>query len=266
MPADSHGDYLWGDPIDDPLEALATSPWAQRGLVPYGGAGSQILLDTAEKAIDSGEQIAGLTGYLQRAGIRYIVVRNDLNPRQLGYTSAAQVHQTLALSGFTRVTSFGPLVAGAQPGTQSASQAASPQVGAPRYPAVEVYTRRWPRRAEPSTHPASRPDCAGQRGTRLAPAAHRAAPSRLRPARHHRRRSAADQAASRPALWAVTDGQRRADTLFGLVDSNVSYTYTADETNPPGDQFGGGAPRPGSCCRCPRPGTRRWPCCPVRPA
>src|SRR5262249_19237569 len=105
VPAASHGDYLWGDPIDDPLEALATSPWAQRGLVPYGGAGAQVLLDTAEKVIESGEQVPGLTGYLQRADVRYVVVRNDLDPRQLGYTSAPQVHQTLTLSGFTRVAS-----------------------------------------------------------------------------------------------------------------------------------------------------------------
>ena len=51
----------------------------------------------------------------------------------------------------------------------------------------------------------------------------------------------------RPAQWAVTDGQRRADTLFGLVNSNVSYTYTATETNPAGagqlGRAGGGPPR-----------------------
>ena len=27
VPADAHGEYTWGDPIDDPLEALGTSPW-----------------------------------------------------------------------------------------------------------------------------------------------------------------------------------------------------------------------------------------------
>ena len=71
----------------------------------------------------------------------------------------------------------------------------------------------------------------------------------------------------RPALWAVTDGQRRADTLFGLVNSNVSYTYTATETNPPAPASSAGrAARPGSCCRCRPPGTRPWPCCPARPA
>ena len=46
---------------------------------------------------------------------------------------------------------------------------------------------------------------------------------------------------SRPAVWAVTDGQRREDTLFGLVNANVSYTYTATETNPAGaGQLGAG--------------------------
>ncbi len=136
VPADAHGTYLWGDPIDDPLVALATSPWAERGLVPYGGAGSQVLLDTVEKAIESGEQVSGLTGYLQRAGVRYLVVRNDLDPKQVGYTSAALVHQTLALSGFTRVASFGPQIGGKQiqPRATRAQQAALPS-----FPAVEVY-------------------------------------------------------------------------------------------------------------------------------
>ena len=45
---------------------------------------------------------------------------------------------------------------------------------------------------------------------------------------------AGDPLPAAAALWAVTDGQRRTDTLFGLVNSNVSYTYTATETNPPG--------------------------------
>ena len=69
------------------------------------------------------------------------MVRNDLDPRQLGYTSAPLVHQTLALSGFIRVASFGPLVTTAQPGAQPT---AAPQAGSPRYPAVEVYSRWWP--------------------------------------------------------------------------------------------------------------------------
>ena len=64
------------------------------------------------------------------------MVRNDLDPRQVGYTPAALVHQTLALSGFTRVASFGPPIGGAQidPRATRAQQAAVPS-----FPAVEVY-------------------------------------------------------------------------------------------------------------------------------
>jgi len=236
VPADSHGDYLWGDPIDDPLEALATSPWAERGLVPYGGAGSQALLDTAEQAIESGEQVAGLAGYLQRAGVRYLLVRNDLDPQQAGYTSPALVHQSLALSGFTRVAAFGPRTA---PG-QTGAQAATPQPGTPRYPAVEIYTAGGAGPPSPvAVLPAGRTALVngGPDALLQLTGQHLLGPGQAAII-------AGDPLPARPELWAVTDGQRRADNLFGLINSNVSYTYTATETNPPADQFGGAGDPP----------------------
>ena len=275
VPADAHGDYLWGDPIDDPLVALASSPWAQLGLVPYGGAGSQILLATAEDAIESGEQVSGLAGYLQRAGVRYIVVRNDLDPRQVGYTSAVLVHQTLALSGFTRVASFGPPIGGAQIEPRATR---TQQSVLPSYPAVEIYAagpgsappvppggRPPPPPSPVSTLPVSQTVLVNGGPDSLLQLTGQGLLGSGQPAI-----IAGDPwpaSASRPALWAVTDGQRRADTLFGLVNSNVSYTYTATEDNPAGAASSAGrAARPGSCSRCRPPGTRPWPCCPARPA
>ncbi len=245
VPADAHGEYLWGDPIDDPLVALAKSPWAESGLVPYGGAGSQTLLETAENAIESGEQVSGLAGYLQRAGVRYIVVRNDLDPGQVGYTSGALVHQTLALSGFTRVASFGPPIGGAQiePRATRAQQAALPS-----YPAVEVF-------AEAGLSGAGSPSPVSTLPVSQTVLVNGGPDSLLQLTGQHLLGTgqpaiiAGDPLPAsgfRPALWAVTDGQRRADTLFGLVTDNVSYTYTATETNPPGaSQLGraGGPPR-----------------------
>jgi len=245
VPADAHGDYLWGDPIDDPLVALARSPWAESGLVPYGGAGSQILLGTAENAIESGEQVSGLGGYLQRAGVGYVVVRNDLDPGQVGYTSAALVHQTLALSGFTRVASFGPPIGGAQiePRATRAQRAALPS-----YPAVEVYAPA----GLSGTGPPSPVSTLAASQTVLV---NGGPDSLLQLAGQHLLGSgqpaiiAGDPwpaSGSTPARWAVTDGQRRTDTLFGLVNANASYTYTATETNPAGaGQLGraGGPPR-----------------------
>jgi arabinofuranan 3-O-arabinosyltransferase len=239
VPADSHGLYLWGDPIDEPLEPLATSPWAERGLVPYGGLGSQVFLDTAEQAVESDQAVPGLPIYLDRAGIRYVVVRNDLDPATIGYVSPQIVNQTLALSGFERVASFGPAIPSSLSYLQTQPLTPGPT---PRYPAVEIFQAVNPawRPAGPVTAlplsqtvlvnggPDSFLQLAGEGVVTTEPAV-----------------IAGDPLPVRPSLWAVTDGQRRADDDFGLTTQNTSFTYTATETNPPDDQLGGsgGPPR-----------------------
>ena len=238
VPADSHGIYLWGDPIDDPLESLASSPWAERTLAPLGSAGSQVFLDTAETAIESGQDVPGLAGYLQRAGVRYVVVRNDLSPADLGYTPPTIVTQTLTLSGFRRVASFGPLVTGAQTNPFAPRGV---QAYLPKYPAVEVFQAgsaaqraSSPVAALPVSQTAfvnGGPDSLLQLEGQGVIGAQAAV-------------IAGDSLAGRPALWAVTDGQRRADDAFGLINSNVSFTYTATETNPVDDALGGGGDPP----------------------
>ena len=239
VPADAHGLYLWGDPIDDPLEPLASSPWAERALVPYGGAGSQVFLDTAEEAIESGQAVPGLPAYLDRAGIRYVVVRNDLDPGTIGYISPQIVNETLGLSGFKRVTSFGPQVVSSP--SYGQTQAPAPSQAA-SYPAVEIFQAvnpAWRPAGPVAALPVSRtvlvnggPDAllqlAGQGIVTSQPAV-----------------IAGDPLPVRPSLWAVTDGQRRADNAFSLTAQNMSFTYTATETNPPDDSLGGsgGPPR-----------------------
>jgi arabinofuranan 3-O-arabinosyltransferase len=238
VPADSHGTYIWGDPIDDPLEPLARSPWVERGLVPYGGAGSQIFLQTAESAIESGEQVAGLAAYLERAGVRFVVVRNDLDPHMVGYTPPPVVHETLKLSGFRRVAAFGPRVTAAQTDPQAPPPVQRVQ---PAYPAVEVYAPvnasnqpTGPATALPVSQtvladggPGSLLQLAGQNIIGTRPVV-----------------MAGDRLVARPTLWAVADGLRRADNAFGLITSTVSYAYTATETNPVDDPLGGGGGPP----------------------
>src|SRR6201986_5473220 len=91
-PADSHGTYPGGQPIDEPLEPLASSPWTGDSLVPYSGGGAASFVDGAEQAIESGQAQPGLAAYLARAGGRYVLVRNDLDPAQLGDGSPPAVH------------------------------------------------------------------------------------------------------------------------------------------------------------------------------
>ena len=238
VPADPHGQFTWGDTIDDPLETLATSPWAERGLVPYGGAGSQVLLQTAEQAMESGQQQPGLPGYLARAGIGYVVVRNDVSPSAVGYTPPQTVNETLAQSGFRRVAAFGPQVAA---GPAYPNIAGLPAGLAASYPSVEIFAPASPQLRVTSpvaalpvsqtTLVSGGPDALlqleGQGVLGGQPAV-----------------IAGDPLPAAPALWADTDGQPRADNDFGSTSNFLSFTYTATQVNPPDDPLGGGGHPP----------------------
>ncbi len=233
VPAAAHGTFLWGETQDEPLEPLASSPWVTGGLVPFGGAGSQLLLSSLETAIESGQRVPGLAATLARSGIKYVIVRNDLNPNALGYTAPRSVHQALRGSGFRRVAAFGPLVTGAQtdPG------ATQVQYALPSYRSVEIFAASTPGGAAiPQAAvalPVSKtvlvnggPDALLQlAGQGLLKAS---APVII----------AGDKLVSTPAVWVVTDSLPRADHSFGLIDDTLSYTYTATGTNPPDDPLG----------------------------
>ncbi|MGD0699577.1 MAG: alpha-(1-_3)-arabinofuranosyltransferase family protein [Trebonia sp.] len=241
VPADSHGVYDWGQPIDEPLEPLASSPWVERSLVPFSGGGVSDLLNGAEQAIEAGTAAPGLAGYLDRAGIRYVLVRNDLDPAQLGYTPPGVVHAALRASGFVRVAAFGPPAPAGPVG-----QGTSLQVEAiePEYPPVEIFQAANPADrpggpaavlpAGPTTlvdgGPASLLQLTGQGllGTDQ--------PAVI---------AGQETAAGPPAVRQLaTDGLRRADTAFGLPDDNTSYTYTATGTIPADDPQGAGGQPP----------------------
>jgi arabinofuranan 3-O-arabinosyltransferase len=239
VPADAHGQYTWGDTIDDPLEPLASSPWAERGLVPYGGAGSQVLLATAEQAVESGQDAPGLPVYLARAGVRYVVVRNDTSPAEAGYTSPQVVNETLVQSGFRRVAAFGPQIAAAPGYPNIVGQAPGFALS---YPAIEIFAAS--NRAAAATSPIAALPVATS-------ALVNGGPDSLLPLAGagvlttQAAVVAGQQLHGTPSLWAITDGQRRADNNFGATDNYESFTYTATETNPVDDPLGGagGPPR-----------------------
>ncbi|WP_432095295.1 alpha-(1-_3)-arabinofuranosyltransferase domain-containing protein [Streptomyces sp. bgisy100] len=239
VPATAHGLYTWGSPIDQPLDVLAGSRWAQRDYVPFGTAGSRRAMDAVEQALMSGGHVPGLRDFLARAGLHTVVVRNDLDPDQIGYVPPRTVKRTLEASGYRRVTGFGPLLTGGRIPRDTPLQVAGLF---PRQQAVEIYE----------------PDAGGSRPgpVALRPAADTAVVSggpeallqlsadpalRDRPAvltgDNH-------PGVGTPPLQAVADGLRRADTRFGLVNSGTSYTYTATERNHSGSlQDPGAEPR-----------------------
>ncbi|WJY38101.1 alpha-(1-_3)-arabinofuranosyltransferase family protein [Streptomyces sp. P9-2B-2] len=227
VPATAHGIYTWGSPIDEPLDVLATSPWAQRDFVPFGTPGARRTLDAVEQALLTGAQVPGLRDYLGRAGLHDVVVRNDLDPDQIGYVPPQTVKRTLQASGYRKVAAFGPLTTG---GRIPAGAPLQVQGLYPRQRAVEIYRPQDTPEPGPVTTRAVADTAQLSGGTEALlqlsadPALRRRA-TVLTGDRH--------PGLGTPPLQLTADGLRRADTRFGLVNSNTSYTYTADERNHP---------------------------------
>jgi arabinofuranan 3-O-arabinosyltransferase len=111
-PGSSFGSYVWGEPRDEPMQYLADSRWAVRNAVPLTPAGNIRMLDAFETRLNQGHPSSGLAPYLRRAGVRYVVVRNDLRPSR-DVPDATLVHHALNGSpGIKLVETFGPEVGG----------------------------------------------------------------------------------------------------------------------------------------------------------
>lgn len=112
LPGSGFADYQWGSPRDEPLQYLGTAPWAVRNAVPLTPPGNIRMLDAIETDVTQGVGGDGLAPYLARAGVRYLVVRNDLAP-SADRADLALVHQALASSpDIELVETFGPEVGG----------------------------------------------------------------------------------------------------------------------------------------------------------
>lgn len=112
VPGAPFGNYVWGSPKDEPMQWLARSRWAVRNVIPLTPPGNIRMLDAIESRFAQGKGSPGFADYLRRAGVRYLVVRNDL-ARSDDAPDPVLVHQTIARSpGLAGVATFGPAVGG----------------------------------------------------------------------------------------------------------------------------------------------------------
>jgi arabinofuranan 3-O-arabinosyltransferase len=134
VPAASFADFTWGSTKDEPFQALLKRPMAVRDAVPLGSAGTTRWLDEVERRLGSGVGDQTLRQALTRAGVRYVVVRNDLR-YDAQVTPTLAVHESLAESGISRVASFGPATGSTieQPGVTLDGHMRLP------YPSVEIF-------------------------------------------------------------------------------------------------------------------------------
>lgn len=226
LPGSGFADYYWGTPTDEPFEALATSPWAVRSQAPLGSSGLVRLLDAVEARLAARQPSVGLAAFLARAGVRYLVVRNDLNWQAAGAPNPAQVRATLSGSpGIREVATFGPVIAPALTGHEPSPPA--PIDGA-AFRAVDIY------RVSGNASPAV-----------LYPANHytvvSGGPGSLLQLADRAQLGGTVVLAGDPTTglgpasrWSVTDGNRRQGDDFGLADGGLSYTLAATGTLPGG--------------------------------
>jgi arabinofuranan 3-O-arabinosyltransferase len=133
VPGAAFGQYVWGRPMDEMTQPLLTGRWAVRQLVPAGSPGYTRALDAIDQRVNAGQGSPGLAEHLGRMGIRYLLVRNDLQRSGLRGGWPARIHQALDTSpGLRRVAEFGEFSVG-QPFGDAVSSIDQ------RYPALEVY-------------------------------------------------------------------------------------------------------------------------------
>jgi len=132
VPGATFGQYVWGSPLDDVLQPLTTVDWAERDISTISTPGNERLLDAIDEQLADGAGSAGLTQLIARMGVKYVVVRDDLNRAVLMGAWPARVNQAIAESpGMTEVATFGPLVGSPAPDNATNLD--------PPYPAVEIY-------------------------------------------------------------------------------------------------------------------------------
>ncbi|WP_113975123.1 alpha-(1-_3)-arabinofuranosyltransferase domain-containing protein [Nocardia puris] len=136
VPGAPFGSQVWGLTRDEPLQALATTPWAVRDAVPLNPPGTIRAMDSVQRLIADGRPSAGLASTLAEQGIGVLVLRNDLDPETSRSTRPMLAHRAVEGSpGLTKVAEFGAPV--------EASVVADGLVAdgdlRPTYPAVEIY-------------------------------------------------------------------------------------------------------------------------------
>ncbi|WP_433681444.1 alpha-(1-_3)-arabinofuranosyltransferase [Nocardia sp. CA-119907] len=136
VPGAPFGSQVWGLTRDEPLQALASTPWAIRDAVPLNPPGTIRAMDSVQRLIADGRPSSGLAATLTEQGIGILVLRNDLDPETARSTRPMLAHQAIDSSpGLHKVAEFGNPI---ETAVISDDLVADGDLR-PAYPAVEIY-------------------------------------------------------------------------------------------------------------------------------
>jgi len=219
VPGAGFPQYRWGRTTDEVTQPLLGSSWAVRNAIPVTPPTTIRLLDAVESALASGAGSAGLADLLARSGIRYVLLRSDLDYGRTGTTRPVIARQALERSaGLTLAAGFGP--------TSSAVDGTADDGLDVPMQALEVFRVNRPVAQVVAYDASDVTTVVGGPESLLDLAAAgqlTAAPTIL----------AGDlDSRAPPGPVALTDGLRRRDVGFGALLDNESATMTADERYP----------------------------------
>lgn len=136
VPGAPFASQIWGLTRDEPLQALAKTPWAVRDSIPLTPPGAIRALDAVQRQIADGRPGPDLATTLAAQGIRYVVLRADLDPQTSRSTRPLLAQQAIAGSpGLTRVAEFGGPV-----GPRYVRNVVGDDGLRPRLPAVQIFS------------------------------------------------------------------------------------------------------------------------------
>ncbi len=225
-PGSPFGDYTWGRPMDEAIQALSDAPWATRSVIPLVPGSTIRMMDAIESRIVDGQGSDGLHDYLSRAGVGFVLVRHDLKVADLT-PNAARVNAAIASTpGLVRAAEFGPRVGGETRLDKGERSAAFVADGLQSYHrSIEIY-RVIPNAGEGAAtvyRDADLPVFVGDAATVLRSLELAALGNR--PVQFARDAAAG----ARPSEVLLTDGSRRQEVDYGRVHANRSASHTLTE-------------------------------------
>lgn len=226
LPGASFGEYEWGRTFNEPLQPLADDPWAVRDLIPLGSVGAVRLLDGVEELLTTGTRSPSLARHLARAGVRYLVVRNDLDVRRVTAPRPQIVRSVLAgTPGIERVAAFGPEVEPLAITTRLVPDVST--AARETLQAVEIYEVA-PEARRVTTYPTDDTQILSGGPEALLPVDEVGAlDSRATMLAGDERVPLGED-----DRWVLTDDLGHRDVNFGRVHTNASYVLTPDEDSP----------------------------------
>ncbi|WP_036516648.1 alpha-(1-_3)-arabinofuranosyltransferase domain-containing protein [Nocardioides sp. J54] len=139
IPGSGFGIQQWGWTMEEPMEAVARSPWITRSQVPLTPPETIRLFSMMETFLETGSGSPYLRHLLNRLGIDAVLVRHDLDPSVSQATSASLVGVALGRSpGLESIATFGQLEFGPAIEIFSVQPAVGAQTGTGGYDVRDV--------------------------------------------------------------------------------------------------------------------------------